>query len=157
MTTQVTDLVVANRMYYRKSLADFLGKVTSTPVAVLPYMPSITKLQSPLVVVTGGPTDRKKERSKSYSNDFSFGVRNIVLYSSDNQPEWLPEHAEDMLDKLEQEISIALLLADMQSEANKWDSVVREGRSVFEMLQSQGVKWLTETIPVVMKVTDEQS
>ena len=157
MTTQVTDLVVANRMYYRKSLADFLGKVTSTPVAVLPYMPSITKLQSPLVVVTGAPTDRKKDRSKSYSNDFSFGVRNIVLYSSDNQPEWLPEHAEDMLDKLEQEISIALLLADMQSEANKWDSVVREGRSVFEMLQSQGVKWLTETIPVVMKVTDEQS
>lgn len=156
MTTAVEDLIVASRMTYRKKLALFIRKTTETPKEVLPFLPAVTLLQSPMISVTGAPTDRKRASSKSYENTFSFGVRNIVLYSAPNNTKWLPENAEDMLDRLEYEVSIALLLADMQSEANGWTSITREGRSSFDFVQDSGVKWLSETIPVVMEVGDEQ-
>lgn len=157
MTTSVVDLVVSNRMTYRKKLASFIRRTTNVPKEVLPYMPALSLLQNPMISVTGGPTDRKRGRSKSYDNTFSFGVRNIVLYSSPSNEKWLPENAEDMLDKLEHEVSMALLLADMQSEANGWASISRQGNSLFDLVQDSGVKWLTETIPVVMRVDDEQA
>lgn len=153
MATSISDIQIADRGVYRRSLAAFIQKVTDVPKVVLPYMPAVTKLQSPMMSVTGAPTDRKRMTSKSYENSFAFGLRLITLYSKDGE-EWTPEQAEDMLDRLEREASIALLLADMQSAAQKWLSVSRQGASTFDMLKDSGAYWLTETIPVILEVDD---
>lgn len=148
------DLLIADRGVYRKRLAGFLARVTTVPKVVLPYMPAITKLQSPMVAVTSAPTDRKRMSPVLYDNSFAFSVRLVTLYSLQSDTAWTPEMAEDMLDRLELEISRALLLADMQSEANEWMSVSRQGESQFDMLNDSGAYYLTETIPVIMEVDD---
>lgn len=156
MTTQITNITVASRLDYRKKLASFIRGVTDVPKEVLPYMPSILKLQSPMMTVTSAPTDRVRDTSKSYTNVFGFGLRLITLYARKSDTAWTTEMAEDMLDTLEQHASIALLLADMQSRDRGWRSVSRQGASSFAMLNGEGVQWLTETIPVIMEIDDGQ-
>lgn len=150
----LNDLAIADRGVYRKKLVGFLARVTTVPKVVLPYMPANTKLQSPIVAVTSAPTDRKRMSPVLYDNSFAFSVRLVTLYSVQSDTSWTPEMAEDMLDRLELEISRALLLADMQSEANGWTSITRQGDSQFDMLNDSGAYYLTETIPVVMEVDD---
>lgn len=156
MTTQIQNIQIADRAKYRKALASFLGRSCHSPRIVLPYMPSALKGQSPLVVVAGGPTDRQVETPKNYDNSFGFGVRLIVLFNAPAEENWTNEMAEDMLDRLEQEVSLALLLADMQSEAQDWRHISRQGASVFDMVKDGGLMYLTETIPVIMEVDDAQ-
>lgn len=157
MTTAVTNMVVSNRLYYRRALADFIKKSTTLPVTVLPYMPAKGQMQSPMITVNSGPTERERATPRMYENSFAFSVRMIVLYASASEVNWLPEHAEDMLDALERELSVALLLADMQSKANKWTSVTRQGRSIFENLLEDGKQFIVESIPVVMEVGDAET
>lgn len=155
MATSISDIQISNRGVYRRSLAAFIERVTDVPKVVLPYLPAVSKLQSPMMSVTGAPTDRKRMTSKGYENSFAFGLRLITLYSKDGE-EWTPENAEDMLDRLEYEASVALLLADMQSQTQSWLSVSRQGASTFDMLKDSGAYWLTETIPVILEVDDAQ-
>lgn len=150
----LNDLAIADRGVYRKKLVGFLARVTTVPKVVLPYMPATTKLQSPIVAVTSAPTDRKRMSPVLYDNNFAFSVRLVTLYSLKSDTSWTPEMAEDMIDRLELEISRALLLADMQSEMNGWTSITRQGDSQFDMLNDSGAYYLTETIPVVMEVDD---
>ena len=80
MTTSITDILIANRMVYRKKLAAFIERVTDVPKVVLPYLPAVTKLQSPMMCVTSAPTDRLRDTPKAYQNSFEFGLRLITLY-----------------------------------------------------------------------------
>lgn len=151
MTDNIEDIQISNRMVHRKKLAAFIERVTDVPKVVLPYLPAITKLQSPMITVTGAPTERKRDTPKSYETSFAFGITLITLYSKEGDS-WTPEQAEDMLDTLEHELSIALLLADMQAKAQGWLSVSREGSSSFDRLKDSGAYWLTETVPVIVEV-----
>lgn len=157
MSTDVTDLHIADRRVYRIKLADFLRKYVVAAKEVLPFMPAISKLQSPMISVTSAPTIRSVDTPKNYQNDFAFSVRNVVLYSRTSDVAWTTEMAENMLDLLEYQVSISLLLADMQSEAQGWESISRQGASTFEFLPQDGVSWITETIPVIMKVGESVS
>lgn len=155
MTTDIVNIQVADRKVYRKLLVAFLKRSMNTPKTVLPYLPTVTKLQSPMVSVTGGPTDRQRDTPKAYNNMFGFSIHLTTWYSS-SKDNWTPENAEDMLDTLEHELAIALLLADMQSASNGWRSISRQGLSTFDILDDSGRLWLTEKVAVVMEIDDEQ-
>lgn len=156
MTTNILNINIADRGAFRKKLAAFLKRNCATPKTVLPYVPAILKGQVPLITVTGGPSDRQVDTPKSYNNAFGFAVRLIVPYNMPGSADWSPEMAEDLLDTLEREASLALLLAQMQSEAQGWRSISRQGASVFDSVKEEGMTFLAETLPVIMEVDDGQ-
>lgn len=157
MTTTVTNLVVSNRGYYRKALADFIEKNTRLPKIVLPYVPAKSQLQSPMVCVVSAPTQRKRATPRMLDNSFGFNIRMIVLSALESDLNWSVDLAEDLLDNVEREVQIALLLADMQKTANKWTSVKQSGRSFFETLKDGGAQYTIESIPVLMEVGDGET
>jgi hypothetical protein len=150
----MADIQVASRKTFRNSLALFLEKEMSTPKAVFSYVPADLKSQSPLVCVTGGPTNRKRETPQSYDNAFGLTIRNITIYSLESNTQWTPEMAEDMIDKLEWEASIALLHADQQARSMGFRSIMRNGTSVPDVVKILGVSYLIENIPVLVEVDD---
>ncbi len=150
----MADIKVVNRGNIRRELADFLKKSMSTPKQVFPYVPASFVSQAPLTCVTSAPTDRSRETPETYENKFGMSVRNYTVYSLESDTSWTPEMAEDMLDKLEWETSIALLKADQQSQHHSWRAVSRNGPSIIDLVKIGGVTYLEEIIPVMVEVDD---
>ncbi len=151
----MADIQVASRMVHRKSLAAFLKTQMDAPKAVLPYVPADLKSQAPLTCVTSGPTTRKRDTPQSYENVFGLTIRNIAIYSLESEPDWTPEMAEDMIDTLEHQASIALLHADQQALKLGFRAISRNGTSIPDIMKVNGVSYLIEGIPVLVEVDDE--
>lgn len=154
----MTDITITSRAAHRKALASFLRERMQTPKNVLDHVPADLSGNYPATCVTGAPTGRERmEGGIQLSNRFGFGIRNITAYHIDGQESsWTPQNAEDMLDALEYELTIALLAADRQAEVQGWVSVTRNGLSVIEgPYKIGGISYLSETVPIVMEVDDE--
>lgn len=151
----MADIKVVHRGNIRRELAAFLKGSMGTPKQVFPYVPASFISQTPLVCVTSAPTDRMRETPQTYENQFGLSVRIYTVYSLESDTSWTPEMAEDMLDTLEWEASIALLQADQQSRNHSWRAVSRNGQSVIDLVKIGGVAYLEEIIPVTVEVDDE--
>ena len=151
----MADIKVVDRGNIRRELAAFLKKSMSTPKQVFPYVPASFVSQTPLTCVTSAPTERVRETPETYGNQFGFSIRNYTVYSLESDTSWTPEMAENMLDKLELETSIALLNADQQSRSYSWHSISRNGQSIIDLVKIGGVTYLEEIIPVMVEVDDE--
>lgn len=151
----MSDIKVIDRGALRHELAAFLKQSMRTPKQVFPYIPADLKSQAPLTCVTSAATIRTRETPETYENKFGLSVRNYTIYSLESNTEWTPEMAEDMLDKLEWEASIALLEADQQSAAHGWRAISRSGQSLIDLVKIGGVSYLEEVINVIVEVDDE--
>lgn len=151
----MADISIASRLVIRKEFTLFLRKSMSTPKNVVDHVPANFQDQSPLVCVYGAPTRRDRESPTAYLNRFGLNIRLVTIYFMDNSPDWTPSMAEDMLDTLEYEASLALLAADQQSKNHSWASVERTGWSYPEPpVKINGVSYLSETITVQIEVSD---
>jgi len=130
-----------------------------TPRNVLDHVPADLQAHYPATCVTGAPTNRQQEYGgeDTLENFFGFSVRNITAYHIDMQESsWTPKQAEDMLDTLEYELTLALRAASRQVEALGFESISRNGLSVIEgPYRIGGVSYLSETVPVIVQVDDE--
>lgn len=151
----MANITVIDRSVVRKELALFLSTHMSTPKAIFPYLPASFKGQSPLVAVTSAPSIRTRETPQTYENKFGLTIRNVVIYTLESEPEWTTAMAEDQIDKLEWETSVALLLADQQASSHTWRSIGRQGSSSFEFPKIDGIRYIIEIIPVIVEVDDE--
>jgi hypothetical protein len=142
-----------NRKDARHALADFLRDNMPTAKNVLPYVPSTFKGQAPLVCMASAPTERIDDTPLSYENKFGISVRLVSLYHLENDATWTPEKAEDLLDDLEHEFSVALKLAG-RATGQPWRAVSREGTSDIQALKLDGVTYLQEAIFIIVEVDD---
>lgn len=150
----MADIKVIDRGVVRRDLALFLKERMGTPKMVFPYVPADLKSQAPLTCVTSAPSDRLRDTAETYENQFGLSVRNYTIYALESQPDWTPEMAEDMLDKLEWEASIALLQADQESRSHTWRAISRNGKSSMDLVKIGGVLYLEEIINVIAEVDD---
>lgn len=151
----MVDIKVVNRGNIRRELAAFLKGSMGTPKQVFPYVPASFVSQTPLTCVTSAPSNRIRETPETYENQFGLSIRNYTVYSLESDTSWTPEMAEDMLDKLEWETSIALLKADQQSRDHLWHAISRDGQSIIDLVKIGGVAYLEEIIPVTVEADDD--
>jgi hypothetical protein len=152
----MADIKVIDRGVVRRDLAAFLKERMGTPKMVFPYVPADLMSQAPLTCVTSAPSERIRDTPETYENQFGLSVRNYTIYSLESQPDWTPEMAENMLDTLEWEASIALLQADQEARSHTWRAISRYGKSTMEMVKISGVLYLEEIINVIVEVDDEK-
>ena len=150
----MTDIVVSSRATYRKSVAEFLSTRMSSASAVVDHVPADLQGQTPIVCITGAPTNRMQGAADgSYENKFGLSARLITLYSLEGENAWTPAMAEDMIDQLEYELSLAIRQArDVQV---LWRAISRNGTSVFEgPFKINGIAYLSEIVPLLVEVDD---
>jgi hypothetical protein len=152
----MSDIEITSRKTIRMALAAFLRAQMTTPKNVLDHIPADLTAHFPATCVTGAPTDRQQEFGDgSLENKFGLGIRNITAYNIDAQPAWTPKNAEDMLDTLEYELTLALRAASQASLKEPWTSIQRNGLSIIEgPYKIGGISYLSETVPVIVQVSD---
>ncbi len=145
---------VPNRKTIRKALTALLetalvgaGKPAQ---AIYDYKASDFEGQSPVIVVSSGPSDRTKQAQPTRAN--SLILLDIDVFTAYAEANWTEENSEDAQDDLEKAISDVLLDNDT---TNDWEQLQFNGASEVDFNVVGGKLYRQETIRVQIQVFSE--
>lgn len=139
--------MTVNRKSVRDALAAGLTTALTTAQAVYGYQRGGFEGRTPVVRVMSAGSERTRLTAQGNRATLFFLVQLWVLYA-DPDAGWDEQDAEDALDQLEYELAVWM-------EANRvtadWLGLDMAGRSTVEIVRYQGLPYLVEDVPVMVK------
>jgi hypothetical protein len=136
------------RATVRAAVAAGLATGLASAQVVYGYQRGAFENQTPVVRVMSMGSDRPRLTPQGNRGEFHLLVQLWVLYAAPDSS-WTEAQAEDRLDQLE--LELATWMAANRTTAN-WQALDQAGRSFVHLVRYQGLPWLVEDVPVLVRV-----